>query len=419
MPKAIFTNPLSITSQFPFCGLPLRLDSYAGCAFRCTYCFARYRGGNTYGDSVRPANPQRIAQIFHHAFRQSAKHKSGLLTQFLRRRVPIHFGGMSDPFQPAETLHRVTESILRILARHHYPTVISTKGSLVASPRYLQLLKEIGAVVVQFSFSSSVDNIANVVEPVSASPTSLLRTMEALVKNGINVTCRWQPLIPGISESPAEFVPRIAATGCCHIAVEHLKIPVERRHPLWERLVSAVGRDLSAEYRKVGALRDGREFILPASEKLPTILQVALEVRKHGMTFGAADNEFQYLSDTSCCCSGVDQFRGFENWFKHQIAYAVRKGVGNKITYDLISREWAPEGSIDWYLNSKSRLSGQTGCAGSIRDHIRAKWNDPRRGGSPTSYWGVRSTSISTSSGHLVYEWDREMSLSSDAIRQE
>src|SRR5262249_25277318 len=40
-----YTNPLSLTSQFLFCGLPLRLDSYRGCAFQCYFCYARYRGG--------------------------------------------------------------------------------------------------------------------------------------------------------------------------------------------------------------------------------------------------------------------------------------------------------------------------------------------------------------------------------------
>jgi DNA repair photolyase len=49
-----YTTPLSLTSQFFFCGLPLRLDSYRGCAFQCSFCYARYRGGNTPNDSVGP-----------------------------------------------------------------------------------------------------------------------------------------------------------------------------------------------------------------------------------------------------------------------------------------------------------------------------------------------------------------------------
>src|SRR5215470_16042404 len=95
----IYTTPFSITSQFGFCGLPLRLDTYRGCAFRCSYCFARYRGGNSPAATVQSADPTQIARILD---RSLVKHGSGIVAEFLRRRTPIHFGGMSDPLQPAE-----------------------------------------------------------------------------------------------------------------------------------------------------------------------------------------------------------------------------------------------------------------------------------------------------------------------------
>jgi DNA repair photolyase len=77
-----YTTPLSITSQFSFCGLPLRLDSYRGCAFRCTYCFARNRGGNSPEDSVRPANPCTVLRRIEDSI---SGRRSGVLAQFFRR----------------------------------------------------------------------------------------------------------------------------------------------------------------------------------------------------------------------------------------------------------------------------------------------------------------------------------------------
>lgn len=404
----MFTTPLSITSQFGFCGLPLRLDSYAGCAFQCTFCFARFRGGLYLTDNVRPADGASLGRLFKRAFEPRSSH-NGFVRQFLRHRVPVHFGGMSDPFQPAELRFRVTESFLRTLAEYQYPTVLSTRSTLVASEPYIALLKENEPTVVQFSFCSTRDQVSARFEPYSPPPSELLRTMLILVKNGIKVACRWQPYIPTISESAEEFVSRVSSTGCCHVALEHLKVPLERNHPLWEKLVKAVGRDLHSEYKRQNAVRDSREYILPPHVKLPAIVETSRAVRAQGMTFGAADNEFQYLSDTGCCCSGVDQFPGFENWFKHQIGYAIRKSIGRRITYDSISREWAPVGSIDRFLNPHARLSKRGQLSGSVLDHIRTRWNNSKGSGSPAGFYGVVATSEATSTGNRVYGWDDEI----------
>jgi DNA repair photolyase len=408
MPASLFTTPLTITSQFSFCGLPLRLDSYAGCAFCCTFCFARFRGGNSFVDVVRAADSATLGRIFRYVFEVDDA-GGGMVRQFLRRRVPIHFGGMSDPFQPAELRYRVTESFLQTLARYHYPTVLSTRSKMVACEPYISLLKELGNVVVQFSFCSSRDEVAAQFEPYSTSPSKLLGVMSFLAREGIAVTCRWQPYIPGVSEPGEEFASRMSSVGCRHVALEHLKIPMERSHPLWEKLTKSAGRDFYREYKSLNALRDGREYVLPPLAKLPTIREVARAVRARGMTFGAADNEFQYLSDTGCCCSGVDQFPGFKNWFRCQIGCAVRESLGKRITYGSVSRKWAPIGSLDRFLNSRSRLSVRTGLSGSVHDHLRARWNNPKAPGSPASFYGVVPSAEITSAGNKVYVWDSKI----------
>jgi DNA repair photolyase len=408
MATEYFSTPLTITSQFSFCGLPLRLDSYAGCGFRCSFCFARFRGGNSFGENIRPANPQALHRIFRRAFDPNTS-SDGLLSQFLRRRVPVHFGGMSDPFQPSELRHRVTESFLRALAQFTYPTVLSTRSTLVAAEPYLSLLKKIEHLVVQFSFCSTRDRVAKQFEPYSPPPSELLAAMAAISESGIKVTCRWQPYIPSFSEPASEFASRVSSTGCRHIALEHLKVPVERNHALWTQLTTAAQRDFHSEYKAANALRDGREFVLPSIAKLPAILEAAKAARSCKMTFGAADNEFQYISDADCCCSGVDQFPGFENWFKHQIGYAVRKCRGTRITYDSVSREWAPTGSIDRFLNSRSRLSSRSELPGTLRDHVRGRWNSSSAPGCPASFYGVAMTNQTTSSGLKAYSWDQEL----------
>lgn len=399
-----YTTPFSITSQFGFCGLPLRLDTYRGCGFQCSYCFARYRGGNRPVENIVPANPKTISRVLDRAL---IGQKGGLVAQFLRHRTPLHFGGMSDPLQPAEVKHKVTLDILQTLVRHRYPTVLSTRSTLIGTTPYLTAIRNLESFVVQFSFSTTRDEIAQRIEPYATKPSDRLRTIELLSKMGIIVTARWQPYIPGTSEEPREFISRIAATGCKHIALEHLKLPVERGNPLWQTLSAAASDDLVHIYQDAGAKRDGRELVLPCSEeKLTRILEVRSLVHTAGLTFGAADNEFQYLSDGGCCCSGVDSFPGFENWFKHQLASAVKRSNGSDIHYSSIKDEWLPTGSVDRHLNSRSRLSARTELQGTVNQHILSRWNSPSTGKSPSMFFGVRSGK-SGPDGNLLYHWDR------------
>jgi DNA repair photolyase len=400
---AFYSRPLTVTSQFSFCSLPLRLDSYRGCSFGCGYCFAIQRGGNVPDKNIVPADPEALERAFKYAERISAR--QSLVGQMLNRRVPIHFGGMSDPFQPAERKWGTTRSFLKTLAGRNYPVVISTKGTLVSNPEYVGLLKDIGNVVVQFSFSTLDHVQARRIEPNTAPPSDLLRSMEGLASSGVKVSCRWQPFIKGISGSPQTFVNQIAQVGASHIALEHLKVPTEIRKRALGIEGNAVLESIKNAYKGLGALRDGREYVLPSSKKIDTCLEVRDRAHDAGMTFGAADNEFLPYSDGEACCSGVDKFSGFQNVFRFNVACAVRRGRGGDITYDSISNEWRPEGNVDRYLNSQSRIAHRLGVNGSIEDHVRYRWGTRGVSGGPMSFYGVESTDRISNLGFAVYRF--------------
>ncbi len=400
-----YTTPLSLTSQFFFCGLPLRLDSYRGCGFQCSFCYARFRGGNVPGATVFPADPHTLQRILARGLGPDRAAPASTIGQFLRQRVPIHFGGMSDPFQHAERTHGVTRHFLQALRDFQYPTVISTRSTMVATSPYLELLRAMKAVVVQFSFTSIVEKTSQALERHTPRPAELLRTMEQLASRGIVVTCRWQPYVPGLSESPRKFVREVAAAGARHVAIEHLKLPVERNHFLWSDLAAA-RPSLWSDYQKASATRDGREFLLPPEIKLPTILETRDAVRKAGISLGVADNDLQYLSDTDCCCSGVDRFPGFEGWFKHQVAHAVRRcRTSDRIVYGAIAHHWTPKGSVDRWLNSHSRIGRHRRTSGSLAEHIRFRWNNPSSPFSPAAFYGVEPSDEFTAAGFRVFRW--------------
>jgi hypothetical protein len=278
---------------------------------------------------------------------------------------------------------------------------------MVAEDPYLGLLGAMQAVVVQFSFTSTRADVSRRLEPHSPTPRELLDAMARLAGHGIPVTCRWQPYVPGVTESPRTFIRRVAGAGARHVALEHLKLPVERDHNLWAELAAA-RPGLWEQYLREGARRDGREYLLPARTKLPTVLEAAAAAREVGVTLGAADNDLQYLSDSDCCCSGVDRFPGFEGWFKHQIAHAVRRCRGGRILYGSIGSYWAPEGSTDRWLNSHSRIGEAEGHGGTLVDHIRVRWNEARSSLSPAAFYGVEPTEEFTPAGFRVFRWTEE-----------
>lgn len=399
-----YNTPLGLTSQFSFCGLPLRLDTYAGCALSCTYCFARLRGGNANTNRIRYADPNLIITKFKNALEQ-VERTTGLVAELIRNKTPLHFGGMSDPFQPVEKKEKISLQVLQYLCSINYPVVISTKSTLLSEPEYLNVLRSNKNIVVQFSFSTLEDNISEIVEPFSFPPSEILKSISKLSEAGVNTTVRWQPYIPNVSESPAEFISKISETGIKHLGFEHLKLPIEKNNPLWQKLTTKLAFDIREFYLKNNSTTDGRELILPPEYKIKTALTIKNELKKRSITFGSADNDIQYLSDNNCCCSGVDQFEGFENWNKFQIAFAVKKSKGNQITFDLIADEWTPQGAIDKYLNSDSRIIKQTDH-NKIADYIIHRWENLSSDFNPTRFYGVKDSGLRDTKGFRIFDWD-------------
>ena len=402
-----YSVPLGFSSLFAFCGLPLRLDSYKGCAFRCTYCFARARETVGGTPQVKAADPAVLGRHLRRVFVECRENLS-VTSRCLQQRVPLHLGGMGDPFQPAERRFKVSLSYLRSATEFQYPLVISTRGELIAESPYINILRSHKAVVVRLSLSTTEDRRSSLIERNEVRPSVILRTMEKLSSLGILVTCRWQPFVPGLSEDPEVFAPRVARTGCRQYSFEFLRLPREQNPQLIHGFRIFTGDDIYHRYTSSGALHRVREYILPPEQRLPLILRARAAAHSAGMRFGSADNDFQYLSDNACCCSGVDEFPGFEQFFRHQIAYAVRKNFGRRIEYSSIASEWAPTGSIDRYLNSGRRVANRTGSTGTARDHVAHRWNSSGLEGSPDSFFGVEATNEFSTDGMRVYNWNPE-----------
>lgn len=400
-----YNYALSLTSQFYFCELPLRLDSYSSCLYACQYCFAAARGGKRPAKGIKLGDPLSLERLL-----ADPKAVGTVIGEFIAHRQPVHFGGMSDPFPTVEADVGVSLRYLEVLKQHQYPTVISTKGTMVASPPYLELLRD-GNFLVQLSFSSADSALARKIELGVPSPTSRLEAMERLAEAGVKTACRIQPLLPERAQDGIRLLELSSSAGAVHAAVEHLKVPVEDYRGI-RRLGDAVSVDVPRYYASHGARRIGREWILPVEMRLPTVLEFRDRAHALGLSFGAADTDLLPLSDHKCCCSGADallvQAAPFEHNYLGAVRRADKRGV---ITYDSLRGCWAPSGSIARMVNSRSRLQRSDGSPARVTDYIRANWNGRMNGASPKLFYGVEATGKVDFDGLLTYRM-------SDQLRQ-
>lgn len=51
---------LNVSSKFAICGLPIRVDTYKGCSFGCTYCFSNNRKICEFDKEFQVANLQSV-----------------------------------------------------------------------------------------------------------------------------------------------------------------------------------------------------------------------------------------------------------------------------------------------------------------------------------------------------------------------
>lgn len=82
-------------TQVTICDYPVHFDTYTGCSHGCRYCFAQTKVDI---GKIKVHNCDEQLRRFVSGGRTSE-------TSWCDFPIPLHWGGLSDPFQPAES-HR-------------------------------------------------------------------------------------------------------------------------------------------------------------------------------------------------------------------------------------------------------------------------------------------------------------------------
>lgn len=386
---------LSVTSQFYFCGMPFRLDITPKCALNCLYCFAMARGGRKTSNELLLNYKSFEKKIVKNL--ESNQYSFDINGEFLRRRQPLHFGGMSDPFSTKQTTE-ITLKCLKLLNKYNYPILLSTKNTSVFHQEDILEAVKNGNVVVQISFSCLDKNKAIVIEPNIPTPEERIKVIEILSNEGIHVIARIQPILTiWLKEIEQKLIPTLGESGCKHIITEFLKIPVERKASMISCLIKALDWDVYDAYKKFNAKLVGREWILPNEKKLELLNSLIKITHSRKMTFSCGDYGLNHIGDTRCCC-GIDNIEGFQNWFKGNMSNLLHN-IGNKeIFISKLDKEWYPNKSISWIINSNCRMNSNK-----MKDYIINKWNRPNTANSIDSYYGIDKTPNFDKYGNVVF----------------
>jgi len=377
---------IGIKSIFYFCSLPLRLDSYRGCTYGCLYCFSQSLNNRESGFHYRavPANPAdfiKLMDSINHEGRQTS-----LVRSCLKRKIPIHFGCVSDPLQPQEIKSRITLKFLKILKQYNYPFILCTKSDLIINPEYLSIIRDTRPIV-QISFSTMNDKLASYIEPHAPSPTIRLRTLDKLSNLGIWTVARLQPFLYPKEQINDEGLRSLANVGVKHVTLEHLRIPTNSKLSTRMSLWNALGVNLLETYRNLGIKHSRINYELNSEIKLHNILKAKNIIHKYGMSFGSGDNDFHHASDYFCCCGVPADKSEFSNIYKGNIGYAAYKSLKTgTVSFSCIDEEWQPKGSVREYINSDCRINNLN----SIKELFRFKIKNPTTSNSPISFYGIQ-----------------------------
>ena len=190
-------NEVPVQSRMPF---RCTINAYRGCSHACTYCFARpthdYLGLDIGEDFER-----RIVVKVNAVDRLRVELRSPKWTG-----ESIAMGTNTDPYQRCEGKYRLTRGLVEVLTEARNPFSVLTKSALVL--RDLDLLAEAARrteVSVSLSIGTLDEPVWRATEPGAPHPRRRLDAVRQLSEAGIRTGVLIAPVLPGMSDSPAQL----------------------------------------------------------------------------------------------------------------------------------------------------------------------------------------------------------------------
>ena len=176
------------------------INPYRGCEFGCKYCYARYTH-----EYMQLDGDEFEKKIF-------VKQNAGPLcsrdmAEGKAWGEHIAIGAATDPYQPAEKEFGATRAILeRMAEREGLSLSITTKSNrIVGDLDILKRIAERSAISVNMTITTLRPRLARMLEPRAPHPNLRLEAVRKLREAGIAVGVFAMPVIPGLTDRPADL----------------------------------------------------------------------------------------------------------------------------------------------------------------------------------------------------------------------
>ena len=337
----IYHECMQLTSQFKFCPNAFRVDMYRGCDFGCKYCFANMEAFHETGTGLslwRNAEIEEVKRKFYLALETDKESKS-VIVELLRHRVPLHCGGMSDPFQKREFELGLTKELIKISNQYNYPICFSTKTAFLPEDYFEILNPKIHA----FQISIMGLDFLYVNEWETNTETALRRCgfVQKLRLNNFWCSVRIQPIID--VEQAVKLMHELESLPS-YYSIEHLHVIADSYAAQKAVEEYAKNNDNGEIFTQNGGVTEFRhEVKVRNAERLIKI------ANSYGVKVGVADNDLHYMSQSRCCC-GIDTIGGeFDNYLKFNSCY-LSTGESD------IDSIWIPKSNIRRHMNMGKQI---------------------------------------------------------------
>jgi DNA repair photolyase len=265
-------------SKLCTCPQKLTFNPYTGCDHGCVYCYA-----SSYIPKFHNCRPKK--DLLRRLEREASKLKGEL----------ISISNSSDPYPNIEEKNGLTRKCLDILSRYECKIQIVTKSPLVT--RDIDILKKTRCMVA-LSITTDDDKISRRLEPRAPVSSERLKAMEALVKKGLPVAVRVDPIIPFLNDKPKRLIESLASLGVSHVTSSTYKV----RPDNWRRFSKAfpeVAKKLSPLYFEKGERISGY-FYLAKEPRYQLMKKVKEITEENAMKFGCCREGFSHLNSAFC-----------------------------------------------------------------------------------------------------------------------